>query len=217
MVKRIGILALQGNFQKHKSLLDKLGLESNYVRYESDLDDINGLIIPGGESTTMTKLLYRSNLYSPITTFAKKYPVLGTCAGLIMMADNAMDERVKTLKLLNIKVNIKCLPQQLIVSERMPKVMDTVITVANGKLSLKQFKNGTVLIGGGWPGIGSAEENFTATKSENLIGNMRLACHAIPKLKRSRVARVWLGLEAETDDAMPIICLLYTSPSPRDS
>ena len=105
MVKRIGILALQGNFQKHKSLLDKLGLESNYVRYESDLDDINGLIIPGGESTTMTKLLYRSNLYSPITTFAKKYPVLGTCAGLIMMADNAMDERVKTLKLLNIKVD----------------------------------------------------------------------------------------------------------------
>ena len=104
MVKRIGILALQGNFQKHKSLLDKLGLESNYVRYASDLDDINGLIIPGGESTTMTKLLNRSNLYSPITTFAKKYPVLGTCAGLIMMSDNAMDERVKTLKLLNINV-----------------------------------------------------------------------------------------------------------------
>ncbi len=104
MVKKIGILALQGNFQKHKLLLNKLGLESNYVRYASDLDDINGLIIPGGESTTMTKLLNRSNLYSPITTFAKKYPVLGTCAGLIMMSDNAMDERVKTLKLLNINV-----------------------------------------------------------------------------------------------------------------
>ena len=104
MVKKIGILALQGNFQKHKLLLNKLGLESNYVRYASDLDDINGLIIPGGESTTMTKLLNRSNLYSPIKTFAKKYPVLGTCAGLIMMSDNAMDERVKTLKLLNINV-----------------------------------------------------------------------------------------------------------------
>ena len=104
MVKKIGILALQGNFQKHKLLLNKLGLESNYVRYASDLDDINGLIIPGGESTTMTKLLNRSNLYSPIKTFAKKYPVLGTCAGLIMMSDNAMDERLKTLKLLNINV-----------------------------------------------------------------------------------------------------------------
>jgi sarcosine oxidase, subunit beta len=111
----------------------------------------------------------------------------------------------KTLKFLQIHINIKCLPQQLIVSERMPKIMDTVITVANGKLSLKQFNNGTVLIGGGWPGIGNIEDNYTETKPENLIGNMMLACHAIPKLKNSRVARVWLGLEAETDDAMPII------------
>ena len=111
----------------------------------------------------------------------------------------------KTLKLLKVNINIKCLPQQLIVSERMPKIMDSVITVANGKLSLKQFKNGTVLIGGGWPGVGNIEDNYTETKPENLIGNMMLACHAIPRLKSSRVARVWLGLEAETDDAMPII------------
>jgi sarcosine oxidase subunit beta len=111
----------------------------------------------------------------------------------------------KTLKLLKVDINIKCLPQQLIISERMPKIMDTVITVANGKLSLKQFKNGTVLIGGGWPGVGNIEDNYTETKPENLIGNMMLACHAIPRLKSSRVARVWLGLEAETDDAMPII------------
>jgi len=111
----------------------------------------------------------------------------------------------KILNLLDININIKCLPQQLIVSERMPRIMDTVITVANGKLSLKQFKNGTVLIGGGWPGVGNIEDNYTETKPENLIGNMMLACHAIPKLKNSRVARVWLGLEAETDDAMPII------------
>ncbi len=111
----------------------------------------------------------------------------------------------KILKLLNININIKCLPQQLIVSERMPKIMKSVITVANGKLSLKQFENGTVLIGGGWPGVGSIENSYTETKAENLIGNMRLACYAIPKLKNSRVARVWLGLEAETDDAMPII------------
>lgn len=111
----------------------------------------------------------------------------------------------KTLKLLDININITCIPQQLIVSERMSKIMDTVITVANGKLSLKQFKNGTVLIGGGWPGVGNIESNYTETKPENLIGNMMLACHAVPKLKNSRVARVWLGLEAETDDAMPII------------
>ena len=112
MVKKIGILALQGNFQKHKSLLEKLGLESNYVRYASDLDDVNGLIIPGGESTTMTKLLDYSGLFKPIISFAEKNPVLGTCAGLIMMANNANDDRVNTftsspwLKILGALINV---------------------------------------------------------------------------------------------------------------
>ena len=97
-------MALQGNFQKHKLLLDQLGIKSIYVRYASDLDDVNGLIIPGGESTTMTKLLDYSGLFKPIISFAEKNPVLGTCAGLIMMANNAKDDRVNTFNLLNIDV-----------------------------------------------------------------------------------------------------------------
>ena len=113
MVKKIGILALQGNFQKHKLLLNKLGLESNYVRYASDLDDVNGLIIPGGESTTMTKLLDYSGLFKPIISFAEKNPVLGTCAGLIMMANNANDDRVNTFNLLNIDVERNALGKQI--------------------------------------------------------------------------------------------------------
>ena len=104
MVKKIGILALQGNFQNHKLILDHLGVESTYVRYSSNLDHINGLIIPGGESTTMTKLIDKAGLYESIVSFAAKNPILGTCAGLIMMADNAMDDRVNTLKLLDIDV-----------------------------------------------------------------------------------------------------------------
>ena len=72
MVKKIGILALQGNFQKHKLILDQLGVESTYVRYSSNLDDVSGLIIPGGESTTMTKLLNRSGLFKSIGLFADK-------------------------------------------------------------------------------------------------------------------------------------------------
>ena len=84
MVKRVGILALQGNFYKHRLLLEQIGIESIYVRYASNLNDINGLIIPGGESTTMTKLI--------------------DCAGLILMSNSAMDERVNTLKLLDIDV-----------------------------------------------------------------------------------------------------------------
>ena len=111
----------------------------------------------------------------------------------------------QVLKMLNIDINLKCLAQQLIVTERMNNFLNSVITIANGKLSLKQFSNGTVLIGGGWPGIGRIEDKFTATKPENLIGNIRLACSATPELKNTRISRVWLGLEAETDDAMPII------------
>ena len=113
MVKKIGILALQGNFQKHKLLLDQLGIESIYLRYASDLDDVNGLIIPGGESTTMTKLLDYSGLFKPIISFAEKNPVLGTCAGLIMMANNANDDRVNTFNLLNIDVERNALGKQI--------------------------------------------------------------------------------------------------------
>ena len=104
MVKRVGILALQGNFYKHRLLLEQIGVESIYVRYASNLNDINGLIIPGGESTTMTKLIDRAGLYDPIISFAEKKPILGTCAGLILMSNSAMDERVNTLKLLDIDV-----------------------------------------------------------------------------------------------------------------
>ena len=150
------------------------------------------------ENYDVSEIDYRKNRYVIIFKNGEKL-----FASSLILATGVHLE--KTLKLLQININIKCLPQQLIVSERMPSIMDTVITVANGKLSLKQFKNGTVLIGGGWPGIGNIEDNYTETKPENLIGNMMLACHAVPKLKSSRVARVWLGLEAETDDAMPII------------
>ena len=113
MVKKIGILALQCNFQKHKLLLDQLGIKSIYVRYASDLDDVNGLIIPGGESTTMTKLLDYSGLFKPIISFAEKNPVLGTCAGLIMMANNVKDDRVNTFNLLNIDVERNALGKQI--------------------------------------------------------------------------------------------------------
>ena len=106
-------MALQGNFQKHKLLLDQLGIESIYLRYASDLDDVNGLIIPGGESTTMTKLLDYSGLFKPIISFAEKNPVLGTCAGLIMMANNANDDRVNTFNLLNIDVERNALGKQI--------------------------------------------------------------------------------------------------------
>jgi 5'-phosphate synthase pdxT subunit len=101
---KIGILALQGDFNKHRLILEQLELEQSLVRYPSDLDHIGGLIIPGGESTTMTKLMTRSGFYEYITSFANTNPVLGTCAGLIMMSNQAKDKRIKTLGLLDVDV-----------------------------------------------------------------------------------------------------------------
>lgn len=106
---------------------------------------------------------------------------------------------------LGVRVPIKVLINQLIVTERLRPVMRTVLSVANGLLSLKQFANGTVLIGGGWQGDGDRERGGVETRPQNLVGNMRLAAYAVPALAEARIVRIWLGLEAETADALPII------------
>lgn len=109
------------------------------------------------------------------------------------------------LRWLGVGIPVKCLVNQLVVTERMPPVMRTVLTLANGLLSLKQFTNGTVLIGGGWQGRGDRERGGVEVVPQNLRGNVRLARYALPALARSRVVRIWLGLEAETADAMPLL------------
>ena len=101
---KIGILALQGDFNKHRLILEQLDLGPTLVQYPSDLAHVGGLIIPGGESTTMTKLMDRAGFYEFITSFANTNPVLGTCAGLIMMSNQAKDKRIKTLGLLDVDV-----------------------------------------------------------------------------------------------------------------
>jgi glycine/D-amino acid oxidase-like deaminating enzyme len=83
--------------------------------------------------------------------------------------------------------------------------MRTVLSIANGLLSMKQFANGSVLIGGGWQGIGDRRSGPIEPIAANLIGNLRLAQHVIPALANARIARIWLGLESETADGMPMI------------
>jgi glycine/D-amino acid oxidase-like deaminating enzyme len=106
---------------------------------------------------------------------------------------------------LGIELPIKVLVNQLVVTERLPPVVRTVLGVASGLLSLKQYANGTVLIGGGWQGIGDRARGGLAVKPESFLGNVRLAAHTIPALRDARVVRAWLGLEAETADALPAI------------
>ena len=109
------------------------------------------------------------------------------------------------LRWFGIDLPVKVLVNQLAVTERLAPVLRTVLTVASGLLSLKQFSNGTVLVGGGWQGRGDRGHATGTLLPENLLGNLRLAAFALPALRDGRLVRAWLGLEAETADAMPAI------------
>lgn len=83
---KIGVLALQGAFIEHIKILQKLGVETAEVRLPGDLAGLDGLIIPGGESTTIGKMATKYELMEPLRQFARQKPVWGTCAGMIFMA-----------------------------------------------------------------------------------------------------------------------------------
>jgi pyridoxal 5'-phosphate synthase pdxT subunit len=84
--KRVGVLALQGDFEAHQKALECAGAEAVQVRTAEDLQEIDGLVIPGGESTTMLKLLNFMGLKEPLRRFVNEKPVFGTCAGAILLA-----------------------------------------------------------------------------------------------------------------------------------
>ncbi len=109
----IGVLALQGNYQKHIQILDTLNIRSMEIRYPEELDSINGLVIPGGESTTITDLMNRIDFFQSLREFSKEKPILGTCAGLIMMAKSVPDSRVEPLGIIDIEIDRNAYGRQI--------------------------------------------------------------------------------------------------------
>lgn len=102
---KVGVLALQGAFREHIQMLKSMGVEAVEIRLPGELDEVTGLIIPGGESTTMRKLMGDYRLVEPIRAFAAAgKPVFGTCAGLIIMADRVDGKRQNLLNLIDIDV-----------------------------------------------------------------------------------------------------------------
>ena len=92
--KVVGVLALQGAYQSHKQVLNDLDVSSLEVRTPKDLAQVDALIMPGGESTTMSQLLESSDLYEPIKKLIYEgMPVFGTCAGMILLAKKIIDGR----------------------------------------------------------------------------------------------------------------------------
>jgi len=175
--------------------------------------------VDGHASAYLTGLAYRRALAAAGVRLLEHHPVtaIEPEAGGFRVRGHDLDLRATRLILaggvwlepmlrwLGIALAIKVLVNQLAVTERLPPVMRTVVTIATGLLSLKQFANGTVLVGGGWQGKGDREHGTGTLIPENLLGNLRLAAFAIPALRAGRLVRAWLGLEAETADAMPAI------------
>ena len=101
---RVGILSLQGDFSAHARVLKALGADPILVRRPEQLDVVEGLIIPGGESTTILKLVSEEGLLDPLVWFAGRHPLLGTCAGSILMAADVTSPRQPGLGLVDISI-----------------------------------------------------------------------------------------------------------------
>jgi pyridoxal 5'-phosphate synthase pdxT subunit len=104
MQPKIGVLALQGDFEAHRKAIARAGGGAVEVRTAADLDSVDGLILPGGESTTMLKLLHAENLFEPLRDFGRKKPIFGTCAGAILLASRVVNPAQESLGLMDATV-----------------------------------------------------------------------------------------------------------------
>ena len=109
---KIGVLALQGDFSEHISMLKKTGVETVEVRLPKHLDGLDGLVIPGGESTTIGKLAVAYDLMEPLKQFGKSHAIWGTCAGAIFLSKDASSEQ-PLLGLMDIKVQRNAFGRQV--------------------------------------------------------------------------------------------------------
>lgn len=102
----LGVLAIQGDFAEHREVLDRLGVESAEIRLPHQLDDVDGLIIPGGESTTIVQLIDIYDFRGPLKEKASEgMPIWGTCAGMIVISKRLTDHRPSPLGLMDIEVS----------------------------------------------------------------------------------------------------------------
>ena len=111
---RVGVLAIQGDFLEHRQVLERIGVDAAEIRLPHQLDDVDGLIIPGGESTTIVQLI---DIYGFRKTLEAKsqagMPIWGTCAGMIVIASSLSDRRPEPLGLMNICVSRNAFGRQI--------------------------------------------------------------------------------------------------------
>jgi 5'-phosphate synthase pdxT subunit len=157
---KIGVLGLQGAFIEHIAMLNSLGVETVDVRLPDELDDLGGLIIPGGESTTISKLMREFKFTDKLKSMGDSgFPIFGTCAGMIMLASSITDNSIEPLGLMNMTVNRNAFGRQVdsfeadipisVLGERpFPCVFiraPIVEEVGEGVEVLARFKNDTIV------------------------------------------------------------------------
>jgi 5'-phosphate synthase pdxT subunit len=111
--KKVGVLALQGDFEAHAKALTRAGAEPVEIRNADQLRNIDGLILPGGESTTMLKLIEEEDLFEPLRRFGSERPIFGTCAGAILLATHVTNPEQPSLELMDIDVERNAYGRQL--------------------------------------------------------------------------------------------------------
>lgn len=109
----VGVLALQGDFFKHAEMMKSLGISIVEVRKPADLAKCNGLILPGGESSVMARLIDFIGLRDSLLAFAKQRPVFGTCAGLILMSSSVTCSSLQPLNLLDVTIERNAYGRQI--------------------------------------------------------------------------------------------------------
>ncbi|HEU4415531.1 MAG TPA: pyridoxal 5'-phosphate synthase glutaminase subunit PdxT [Candidatus Angelobacter sp.] len=139
---KIGVLAIQGDYEAHKARLEQLGAEVTLVRKPEQLDDIDGIVIPGGESSTFLNFLAERGFLEKLRDFVSTKPTFGTCAGAILLATNVENPPQPSLNALDIRIRRNAYGRQIdssireaetklgdkpleMVFIRAPKIMDT--------------------------------------------------------------------------------------------
>ena len=102
---RVGVLALQGNYFQHKQMCARLGVQVNLIKYPHQLDKICALIIPGGESSVISKLIEKNNFREAIINFSKVKSIFGTCAGMILLSSTKKSSHVAPLNVMDFTID----------------------------------------------------------------------------------------------------------------
>lgn len=118
----IGVLALQGDYEAHAAALRRAGAEPREVRRAADLDGLDGLVIPGGESTSMLRLMEYYGLTAPLRAFGASTPIFGTCAGAILLAAEVLNPPQPSLGLMDMTVERNAYGRQL--DSRVARIAD---------------------------------------------------------------------------------------------